>query len=151
MLNGKMSPFLLIFTVLLSACGKHDVPSTDGVASASAWTNPPSYYAGSGANNFILYQNTAYEPCQSRCVYYGTLASVSVARGDTILIDNQGDALTGKINNSNAFPINQGPYQYRGLASADGVLTIISNKHYAVNSITVVRCTDGNGSAVTCP
>ncbi len=176
-LNKNLFFSLVLIASMLPACGKSNLSSDGGSTSSSVATLP----VGSSQDIFGQCAATGGTSISSNnqqlCEYnYGISSSMSqtynlqiqfvqsyqyyttgivVNAGDTLKIQNSGNALQGSVGYG-GFPVNSG--NSTNLMSQSGALTLIvtipagiSSTSFHVSSIQRLRCINSANQAVQCP
>ncbi len=146
----------LVLVSILSACGKTatDNASSSGISNALVPITG-TIVNGATTGNYTVYNNP------TTFIYYvlfGTydvlsnapysIGSIPVAAGDTLVVDNRGDALTGSVGGQ-SIQIS-GNNNYKAQIPVGGFLQITGTNWVKIYNLSVLRCLN-NGAPVLCP
>lgn len=147
--------------LFMQACGKKQVPEGTG-ANVAAAIAPLPYPGGSGtvaAGQYVISQTSGpslsyYWLGTSYFQWLSYPNPAYVNPGDTLVIQNDKDPMTGAIGGSSQFAIPNGTHKF--LVNVAGYLSLgiqiqSGRTNKAGSTITVMRCIDGSGQAYTCP
>lgn len=136
---------------ILSACGKTATDSAGGTGVSNALVPiTTTTVNGTTTGNFTVYNN----PGTYVGYYLGTVdvlammgvGSIPVSAGDTLVVDNRGDALNGYVNGQ-SFQISG---NYKAQVSTAGFLSMTGTHWIKVYNFSILRCLN-NGTPILCP